>query len=180
MLEIDNRDCKLAINSIVYAIIFQTQIQDNRGYSKTFNDQIFIKKLGVKIHSGELRIGLDAIPLELDFTGFANNILNIHTTTGKLVQCKFYVHIRPQMDGFCMVCCNQPKYDSYFPILPDINIYAQPAVFEPPLNWSPSLLEDARFLYNEDFEVNREQDNQDKLERVRSKGILETEIKTKT
>lgn len=152
MVEIDNTESMLAVNSICCKLISNVKLTSNSRKIKISNQTLITEDVLVQVEPGKLLLNQAAVEVALDLQQHSK-LQKMYSTRANIIECMYIIEAEAEMAGSCMCCGEYPKVEASMNIVP--NMVAPPVdAPQAPDDWNPQLLKQVSVKYNEDFQPN--------------------------
>ena len=155
--KLDNSQSKLDILSLSSRLYYSLRLKDKNNRTHYVTGTLLNSSLPIKVPAGDALMATREIDMHLDLPTVKQQLENMYTTKGNLIECIYNIEVGAQMDGCCMCCGEYPSINTLMMIVPE-----NAQVFDtltPPENWNPVLLERAHMEYKESDDISRENSN---------------------
>lgn len=151
--EIDNSQSKLDVLRVSCSLISSLRLKCSSS-NTFFNKETVISEVIPRgIPAGASPLVNSSIELSLNLPSRMQTLSNMHSTTGRLIDCLYTIEVKAEMDGSCMCCGDTPKVENIMKIIP--NAVIVPSAPEAPPDWNPSVLQPISLQYDPKYEVNQ-------------------------
>lgn len=153
LLEIDNSQSSLLVDYVTARLYYNLRIQSNGGMHKFTTGTILNVNVERQVLPGEKAIEQNAIKIQMNISNLRNQIANLHTTHGQLIECAFLIEVKAHTNGHFMCCGDSRSITSSFIIIPD-NIVPLVQITAP-VGWSPQLYNTVTMVYDKSYEISQ-------------------------
>jgi hypothetical protein len=145
-LEIDNSESKLGVVRADVKLFYMLRMRSNCGRIHMVKETVLQSDYQVMVAPGEQMTGERATKLHLNLADARQMLANVHSASGTLIQCEFFIEVRARNDGNCTCCGDQTLISSFFRIKPTFVV--TPTVVQPPAGWHPVMYAPAALQYD--------------------------------
>ena len=177
-LIVNNTRSLVDIKAVTAEIYYGINVISGSGHRGFFKENVMKSTYKVSVAKGAVlnngngsrfRFDLSQAPKGLD-------IVNIHTSTSKMMNTNFYIEFYLETGLHCLCCGDKPTYSSMFIVKPLMQ-FSPPIIVEAPQGWQPTVYRSVTFAYDPRDENNEKGDTQKLIEfKSLGKGADEQEI----
>ena len=148
---VDNSNSLLSVTGISYRFFYSLRLKCS-GKETHFSSRTLLSgDIPKRIPAGESLLNQSGIEIKLNLPSKINELANMYSTKGQLIDCMYTNEVSATMDGSCMCCGDNPSVQSIMTIVP--NVIMPPSAPEAPSDWNPVMLEPVSLHYDSRYEV---------------------------
>lgn len=151
--EIDNSASKLDVLSVSCGLVSSIRLKCSGTHTHFVKQTIVSQTIPNVIKAGTSPLINSNVEMSLNLASRINELSEMHSTTGKLIECMYTLEVSANTEGSCMCCGDTPKVETIAKIIP--NSLIEPSAPVAPPNWNPSVLQPVRLEYDQKYEVEK-------------------------